>query len=58
MHHRVMGNQKRMTLEEVRERIHAFRGKQKFDTDDESYAEWMADLNREGKDREHRNRDA
>ena len=44
-----MGNRKRMTLKELRERIHAFRGKQQFEDDNESCAEWMADLNRKGK---------
>jgi len=28
-----MGNQKRMPLKELRERIHTFRGKQKFEDD-------------------------
>jgi hypothetical protein len=45
-----MGNQKRMTLKELRERMHSFRGKREFEDDNESCAGWKADLNRKGKD--------
>jgi len=43
-----------MSLNEVREQIHAFRGKFKFNIGGQLYTEWMADLNREEREREER----
>ena len=49
-----MAIQKKMSPEEMREYVHSLRGKFKMLPDGKSFAEWMADLNREEKELEER----
>jgi hypothetical protein len=47
-----MANKKKPSRAEIHRQIHALRGSLKFNTGGKSFAEWMADCNREEKELE------
>ena len=47
-----MANRKKLSNEEMRKRIHAFRGSLKNKPGEKPFAAWMAELNREEKELE------